>query len=128
MEFAFIVSGLLVGKLWTRLVTRQIETASITHRAPARQLCSYIVVAALTGVAIGVIELHVLSSGPTASALSKGLIAGFAWSPWFVGSARLLYAHHQPKRAAAYLTAAPALALACVLGGYLSLHLDHRLT
>lgn len=128
MEFAFIVSGLLVGKFWTWLVARQIQTASITHRAPARQLCSYIVVAALTGVTIGVIELHVLASGPAASALSKGLIAGFAWSPWFIGSARLLYAHHQPKRAVAYLTAAPALVLASVLGGYLSLHLDHRLT
>lgn len=128
MEFAFILSGLLVGKFWTWLVARQIQTASITQRAPARQLCTYIVVAALTGVAIGVIELHVLAPGPAASALSKGLIAGFAWSPWFIGSARLLYAHHQPKRAAAYVTAAPALVLASVLGGYLSLHLDHRLT
>lgn len=128
MEFAFIISGVLVGKFWTWVVARQCHTASITQRAPLRQLCAYIAVAALTGIAIGAMEMHVLGPGPAATTLSKGLIAGFAWSPWFVGGAQLLYARHQRKRAIAYLAAAPALVLASVLGGYLSLHLNHRLT
>lgn len=128
MEFAFIVFGVLVGKFWTWVVARQCHTASLTRTAPVRQLCAYSAVAALTGVAIGVMELHVLAPGPTATTLSKGLIAGFVWSPWFVSGAHVLFVRHQRKRAIAYLAAAPALVLASVLGGYLSLHLNHRLT
>lgn len=128
MEFTLITFGVLIGKVWTWLLARQFQTARITRRAPALQLGAYITVAVLTGVVIGFIEVHVFSPGRMAGALSKGLIAGFTWSPWFISSVRLLYSRRQTARAAAYLFAAPALVLAAVLGGYLSLNLELRLT
>ena len=125
MEFALILLGVLVGQLWTWLFGSLPQTASITRRAPAPQLGASI---AIAGVAIGLVELHVFSSGRLASGVSKGLIAGLVWLSWSVSSARLLHAPRQVVRALAYLSIAPALVLAAVLGGYLSLHLDYSLS
>ncbi|WP_373852166.1 hypothetical protein [Bradyrhizobium sp.] len=119
MEFAVMVLGVLVGKLWTSSVNAQLRRSSARGR-PALLLSLYVVLAIVTGLAIRLVELHASLPAPVASSLSKGLIAGFVWSSWFLPGAQALYARHQVGRAITYLVVAPVFVFAGVLGGYLA--------
>lgn len=119
MEFAVMVLGVLVGKLWTSSVNAQLRRSSARGR-PALLLSLYVVLAIVTGLAIRLVELHASLPAPVASSLSKGLIAGFVWASWFLPGAHSLYVRHQVGRAITYLVVAPVLVFAGVLGGYLA--------
>jgi len=119
MEFAVMVLGVLVGKLWTSSVSAQLRRSSARGR-PSLLLSVYVVLAIVTGFIIRLVEIHASLPAPVASSLSKGLIAGFVWSSWFLPGAHVLYARHQVGRAITYLVVAPVLVLAGVLGGYLA--------
>jgi len=120
MEFAAMVLGVLAGKLWTSFVGAQLRRSSFGHETPALQLSVYVIVAIVTGFVFRQLELHAALPAPVASNLSKGLIAGFVWSSWFLAGAQIFYARSQVGRAVIYLVAAPVLVLAGVLAGYLS--------
>ncbi|CAM5281503.1 hypothetical protein ATER59S_00406 [Aquamicrobium terrae] len=127
MEFVVAVTGVLGGKVWTWFLARWLGTLARARSAPAALLLSHIAAAAITGVAINVIESRLSLPGHLSGLLSKGLIVGVAWSPWFVAGARVLRAHHHPGRATAYLLSAPVLSVTALLGGYLSTNLEHSL-
>ncbi|MBR1041087.1 hypothetical protein JQ593_18505 [Bradyrhizobium viridifuturi] len=120
MEFAAMALGVLAGKLWTSFVGVQLRRCSFAHEIPTLQLSVYVIIAIVTGFVFRQLELHTSLPAPVASSLSKGLIAGFVWSSWFLPGAHVLYARHQVGRAITYLVVAPVLVLAGVLGGYLA--------
>jgi fluoride ion exporter CrcB/FEX len=119
MEYAVMVLGVLVGKLWTSSVSAQLRRSSASGR-PALLLSVYVVLAIVTGLVIRLVEIYASLPAPVAGSLSKGLIAGFVWSSWFLPGAHALYARHQVGRAITYLVVAPVLVFAGVLGGYLA--------
>ena len=127
MEFVVAVTGVLGGKIWTWFLGRGLGSLAGARSAPALLLICHIAAAAITGVAIGVIESRLSLLGHLSGLLSKGLIVGVAWSPWFVAGARALRAHHHAGRATAYLVSAPVLSVTALLGGYLSTNLEHSL-
>ena len=127
MEFAVAITGVLVGKFWISYLTRWLMLPGGEAPAPTLLLCTHIAVAALTGIAIGLIESRLAPVGRLSGVLSKGLIVGFAWSPWFVTGACVLHVRHQPALATAYLLMSPILTVAALLGGYLSASLEFRL-
>ena len=119
MEFAVMVLGVLVGQLWTSFVNAQL-CRFFGQERPALLLSVYVVLAIVTGLVIRLVETHACLPAPVVSSLSKGLIAGFVWSSWFLPGARVFYARHQVGRAITYLVVAPVLVFAGVLGGYLA--------
>lgn len=119
MELAVMVLGVLVGKLWTSSADAQLRRSSARGR-PVLLLSVYVVLAIVTGLVIRLVEIYASLPAPVASSLSKGLIAGFVWSSWFLPGAHVLYARHQVGRAITYVVVAPVLVFAGVLGGYLA--------
>lgn len=126
MAFGLVFFGIVVGKLWTSLVSRCLESCSRTRKSIALHLGAYVGIAIVSGGVIGLLEQHMLV--PAANALSKGLIGGFLWSTWFIAPTRELYARHQVAQSIAYLVAAPAFVAAGTLGGYVSSFLKPSLT
>jgi fluoride ion exporter CrcB/FEX len=124
MEFVVIVAGLLVGRAWNRVLNSVSRIAPVGRAASNIQLASYVVVAVVTGVAIGQFELHALLPSRLSHGLSMGLIAGFASSSWFLPAAQRFYHRREVSRAVAYLIGSPVLVFSGLLGGSIFNHLE----
>lgn len=124
MEFVVVVAGLLVGRAWNRVLNSASCIAPVTRAAPGIQLLSYVIVAVVTGVALGELALHALLPSRLSRGLSMGLIAGGASSSWFLPAAQRFYHRREVGRAVAYLIGSPVLVFSGLLGGFIFNHLE----
>lgn len=85
-----VILGLPIGETWMSLVGARLRHLPFSLRAPAPHVSTFVAVTTLSRFATSELRSRAFLPDPSASIVSSGLIAGFAWSSWFVATAHII--------------------------------------